>query len=131
MDIPYGLRGGIPLYGSPISARPLLLATADGHPRAISYTSWVPAPTAAAITRHAFYRLLMAAQHGRRSTPPQQAAARLDAQGMHIGWVLAWRQPPPAVSSYLAATGFRFRYRADGVFVYRSAWRSPAAVGMP
>jgi len=125
VDIPFGLRGGIPLYGNPISARSLLLATADGHPRAISYSSWVPPPTAAAITRHAFFRQLMAAQHGRRSAPVQQAAARLDARGMDIAWVIAWRQPRPAVSRYLAATGFRFRYRADGVSVYRSAWRSP------
>ena len=82
----------------------LVIATADGHPRAISYTSWVPAPTAAAITRHAFFRQLMAAQHGRRSAPAQQAAARLDARGMDIGWVIAWRQLRPAVSKYLAAS---------------------------
>jgi hypothetical protein len=67
----------------------------------------------------------MAAQHGRRSAPAQQAAARLDARGMDIGWVIAWRQLRPAVSKYLAATGFRFRYRADGVSVYCSVWRSP------
>ena len=119
LDIPFGLRGGLPLYGRPISPRALLLATADGHPRAISYTSWVPAPTAAAITAHAFYRHLTAAQHGRRSSPGQQAAAQRDARRMDIGWVLAWDRLRPAVSRYLAATGFRFSYRADGVSVYR------------
>jgi len=119
LDIPFGLRGGLPLYGMPISPRALLLATADGHPRAISYTSWVPAPTAAAITAHAFYRHLTAAQHGRRSSPGQQAAAQRDARRMDIGWVLAWDRLRPAVSRYLAATGFRFSYRADGVSVYR------------
>lgn len=119
LDIPFGLRGGLPLYGRPISPRPLLLATADGHPRAISYTSWVPAPTATAITAHAFYRRLMAAQHGQRSSPGQQAAAQRDARRMGIGWVLAWDRLCPAVSRYLAATGFRFSYRADGVSVYR------------
>ena len=51
LDLPFGLRGGLPLYGKPVSAQPLLLATADGHPRAISYTSWVPEPTAAAMPR--------------------------------------------------------------------------------
>jgi hypothetical protein len=126
LDIPFGLRGGIPLYGSPISPRPLLLATADGHPRAISYSSWVPAPAAAAIVRHAFYGRLIAAQHGRRSSSAQQAAARQDARSLDIGWVLAWRRLRPAVSRYLAATGFRFSYRADGVSVYRPAWRSVA-----
>jgi len=122
LDIPFGLRGGLPLYGSPVSPRPLLLATADGHPRAISYTSWVPEPTAAAITAHVFYRQLMAAQHGQRSSPAQQAAARRDARRMDIGWVLAWDRLRPAVSRYLTATGFRFSYRADGVSVYRPSW---------
>ena len=119
LDLPFGLRGGLPLYGKPISARALLLATADGHPRAISYTSWVPAPTAAAITAHAFYRRLIAAQRGLGSSPQQQSAARLDASRMGIGWVIEWNRPRPAVSRYLAATGFRFSYRADGVAVYR------------
>jgi hypothetical protein len=119
LDLPFGLRGGLPLYGKPISARALLLATADGHPRAISYTSWVPAPTAAAITAHAFYRRLIAAQRGQGSSPAQQSAARQDARRMDIGWVLAWQRPGPAVSRYLAATGFRFSYRADGVAVYQ------------
>ena len=119
VDIPFGLRGGLPLYGSPISPQPLLLATADGHPRAISYTSWVPAATAAAILGHPFYRRLIAAQHGHRSSAAQCAAARQDARGMDIGWVLAWHRLRPAVSRYLTATGFRFSYRADGVSVYR------------
>jgi len=123
LDIPFGLRGGIPLYGSAISPRALLLATADGHPRAMSYSSWVPAPTAAAITAHAFYRGLIAAQHGHRSRPALLAAARQDAEGMDIGWVLAWHRLKPAVSSYLTATGFRFSYRADGVSVYRPGRR--------
>ena len=101
--------------------RPLLLATADGHPRAISYSSWVPPPTAAAIVRHAFYRWLIAAQHGLRGSAAQQATARQDAANLDIGWVLAWRRLTPAVSGYLSATGFRFSYRADGVSVYRPA----------
>jgi len=124
VDIPFGLRGGIPLYGSGISPRPLLLATADGHPRAISYSSWVPAPAAAAITGHAFYAGLIAAQHEQRSSPAQRAAARQDASRMDIGWLLGWQRLRPAVRRYLTAAGFRFSYQADGVSVYRPAWRS-------
>ena len=119
LDLPFGLRGGLPLYGKPISARALLLATADGHPRAISYTSWVPAPTAAAIAAHPFYRRLIAAQRGRGSSPAQQSAARQDARRMDIGWVLGWDRPGPAVRRLLAAAGFRLSYRAAGVAVYR------------
>jgi len=89
----------------------------------------VPAPTAAAITGHAFYAGLIAAQHGRRSSPVQRAAARQDAGRMGVGWVLAWQRLRPAVLRYLAATGFRFSYRADGVSVYRPASR--AAGGRP
>ena len=44
VDIRYGLRGGVALYGREISPDALVLATADGHPRAVSVTSWVSAP---------------------------------------------------------------------------------------
>lgn len=47
LDIPFGLCGGLPLYGSRLATAALLIATADGHPRAISYTAWVPQPTTA------------------------------------------------------------------------------------
>ncbi|MEP7024904.1 MAG: hypothetical protein ABJB47_14125, partial [Actinomycetota bacterium] len=119
VDIPFGLRGGIPLSGQPLDPRSLLLATADGHPRAITYSSWNPAPTTNAIFRHAFYAQLAAAQQRKRSTAGQLEAARLDARAMHIGWIVAWMPLSPAVSRYLAGTGFRFSYRADGVSVYR------------
>ena len=121
VDIPYGLRGGIPLFGSPIVAQAQLLATSDGHPRAISYTAWVPEPTVRAIRKHPFCVRLAAAQHGHRSSPAQLALARADAQRMGIGWALVWRHRPVAVR-YLTAAGFRFDYRADGVSVYRPAW---------
>ena len=102
VDVPFGLRGGLGLYGAPIAPQALLLATADGHPRAIAYTSWVPAPTTAAIKAHPFYDQLVAAQRGRRGSAAQYAAARLDARHMAIGWVLVWvdhiRRTPGASS---------------------------------
>jgi hypothetical protein len=134
VDVPFGLRGGVGpgLYGGQISPRSLLVATADGHPRAVSYTSWVPAPTMAGIRKHAFYSRLAAAQRGRPSSAAQLAAARRDAWRLDIGWVLLWstsklvsRQLAARgyrnrkIIRYLAATGFRFGYRADGVSVYR------------
>ena len=39
-----------------------MLATADGHPRAVGYLSRLPAPTLAAIRRHPFYAGLLTAQ---------------------------------------------------------------------
>ena len=119
VDVPFGLRGGIPLYGDAIDPAALVIGTADGHPRAVSYTSWVPAPTTAAIRRHAFYVQLIAAQEGGRVSAAQTAAARADLRSLHVGWVLVWEHPGGSLVSYLSATGFRFSYRADGVWVYR------------
>jgi hypothetical protein len=121
VDVPFGLRGGIPLYGDAIDPAALVIATADGHPRAISYTSWVPAPTTAAIRRHAFYAQLITAQEGRRANAAQTAAAREDLRSLHVGWVLIWEHPSGPLVDYLSATGFRFSYRAGGVFAYRHA----------
>lgn len=145
VDVPFGLRGGLGLYGAAISARSLVLATADGHPRAISYSSWEPAPTRAGIRKQPFYSGLAAAQRGRPSSAAQLGAARRDARRLDIGWVLLWgtigkpvRSPLAArrhrhhkiarglaVSRYLAGTGFRFGYRADGASVYRPVSRPP------
>lgn len=125
VDVPFGLRGGLGLYGGAIAPQALLLATADGHPRAIAYTSWVPVPTTAAIKAHPFYDQLVAAQRGRRASAAQDAAARLDARRMAIGWVLVWenhiRLHTRQVMAFLTASGFRFDYRAAGVMVYRPA----------
>jgi len=119
LDVPFGLRGGIGLYGSPISRQALVLATADGHPRSVSYTSWVPVPTKAGIAKHPFYRWLVAVQHGRAVPAAALAATRRDARGMNIGWVLAWPGTTGHVVSYLTENGFVFDYRADRVSVYR------------
>jgi hypothetical protein len=123
LDIPFGLRGGLPLYGSATPKPALLLATADGHPRAISYTSWVPRPTAAWFARHAFYVWLVAAQDGRAVPAARLAAARRDVRGIDIGWVLVWSGTPARVVRFLTGTGFVFDYRADHVSVYRPGWR--------
>jgi hypothetical protein len=63
VDIPFGLRGGIPVDGVPFFAKALVMATEDGHPRSIAYTSRVPNPTIKAINKHAFYSGLIAVQH--------------------------------------------------------------------
>jgi ribose 1,5-bisphosphokinase PhnN len=48
------------------------------------------------------------------------AAARRDARKLGVGWVLVWTKNPVVVR-YLADTGFRLDYQADGVAVYRPA----------
>jgi hypothetical protein len=123
LDIPFGLRGGLPLYGSAIAKPAILLATRDGHPRAISYTSWVPEATRTSFTRHPFYVALVAAQRRKAVSPAQLAAARRDVHGMRIGWVLVWNGSARPVLAYLTATGFVFDYRADHVSVYRPGWK--------
>jgi hypothetical protein len=132
LDLPFGLRGGLPLYGSRFANAPLLIATADGHPRAISYTAWVPAPTIAKIAAYPFFAQLVRVQDGVPLAPgmsrdggqvsaAELAAARSDLRRLDIGWALVWSMSSPAVIPYLTATGFRLDYRADGVAVYRLA----------
>ena len=121
VDVPFGLDN-VPSYGEEPAAAAILLATADGHPRAICYASWVPAKTIRGIEHHPFYVQLNKAQHGGKTSPAQIAAARADLRRLHVGWVLVWRQKPsPALTEYLSATGFSFAYSADGVSVYRPA----------
>jgi hypothetical protein len=121
VDVPFGLYN-LPFYGEPPTTQAILIATADGHPRAVCYTSWVPTRTVTAIERQPFYAQLNQAQQGRARTPAQIAAARADLRTLHVGWVLVWLpEPSPALSRYLSATGFTFSYRADGASVYRPA----------
>jgi hypothetical protein len=131
VDAPFGLRGGIQEYGKPFSPEALVAATADGHPRAISYTSWVPANAIDAISAHPFYAQLARAQsgiplvparnrEGRQVSAGQLAAARADAHRLGIGWALVWtRHRSPPVDRYLTATGFRLDRRIGGVIVFR------------
>jgi hypothetical protein len=119
VDVPFGLDN-VPSYGLEPAPQAILMATADGHPRAICYTSWVPTRTIAAIERHPFYVQLNQAQLGHAVGQAQVAKARTDLRTLHVGWVVVWLpKPGPALSRYLSATGFRFAYRADGASVYR------------
>jgi hypothetical protein len=121
LDVPFGLRGGLPLYGASFAKPAFLLATADGHPRAVSYTSWVPQATTQWFKRHPFYVELVAVQDGSQVPAAVLAAARRDVHRMNIGWVLDWGVSQPVVR-YLTSTGFVFDYRADQVSVYRPGW---------
>jgi hypothetical protein len=132
VDFPFGICGGIPAYGAQFPAAAQVLATADGHPRAVGFIARVPAPTIAGVERHAFYAGLVRIWGGiRGNTAAQVAAARLDAHRMHVGWVLVWPQQQlrdgrqvrfwnPGVIAYLGETGFRLAYRVDGVLAYRA-----------
>ncbi|HEY2442409.1 MAG TPA: hypothetical protein VGI31_04695 [Streptosporangiaceae bacterium] len=134
LDVPFGVRGGVPLPGEGAEFAPEAqnLATADGHPRSVGFLSRTPEPTLAAIKREPFYagllaaqeeprtlsRLLKAARHGQHAALAELAADRLNAQRMDIGWALVWDQTP-TIASYLKDTGFVFDYRAYHVLVYR------------
>ena len=119
VDVPFGLDN-VPSYGLEPAPEAILMATADGHPRAICYTSWVPTQTIAATKHHPFYAQLNQAQLGHEPGPAQVSKARADLRTLHVGWVVVWQpESGPALSRYLSATGFRFAYRADGASVYR------------
>jgi hypothetical protein len=131
VDVPFGVRGGVPLTreGGAFDPEAQVLATADGHPRAVGYLSRLPEKTLMSVRRNAFYAGLMSAQGqprglvlsvtGLHSYPALLAAARADVRRMDIGWVIVW-QRSPGVLTYLAKTGFRFDYAADGAWVYQS-----------
>ena len=119
VDVPFG-QYVVPQWGENPDAQAILMATEDGHPRAFTYSSWVPSKTLTAIQHHQFYFQLNQAQHGYARTAAQIAAARADLRTLHVGWLLVWLpDPSPALSQYLSGTGFRFAYRADGASVYR------------
>lgn len=118
VDIRYGLRGGVALYGREISPDALVLATADGHPRAVSATSWVSARSVAAIRAHVFYGCLVNTEWGKPCDPAQVRLARRDALRMRVGWAIAWKRTP-FVYAYLRQVGFRYDYGVNGVNVYR------------
>jgi hypothetical protein len=147
VDVPYGMRGGIPEYGGRFAAQALVMATADGHRRAVAYVSRIPQATLNAIRKHAFFSHLIKTQHftfppvtvplspqaqqhrplfARKLSPytplsaADIAAGRRDARRLDIGWVVVWYSNP-AIVQYLHQTGFRFAYRADDVSVYRPA----------
>jgi hypothetical protein len=129
VDLPFGLRGGVGLTGWPMPPQALVLATTDGHPRAISYTSWVPRPTINGIMRYPFYRCLYDAQNGAANAcaASDLTTARRSARQADIGWIIVWhsatRAARPSVITYLYATGFHIDYQVhsgnDGITVWR------------
>ncbi|HEY6275188.1 MAG TPA: hypothetical protein VIX86_02545 [Streptosporangiaceae bacterium] len=122
VDVPFGVRGGVPLPGEGGAFNPedQVLATADGHPRAIAYLSRLPAQTLAAMRKNAFYMGLLKATYQPDSYPVPISAASANARRLDIGWVIVWQQTR-GVRNYLAGTGFRLDYQADGAYVYRPA----------
>ena len=127
VDVPFGIRGGLPVIGGSFPAEALVLATADQHPLADAFISRIPASTLAGIERNPFYAALLNAQGGHhRTTAAQFTAAAASAHRMNVGWVLVWRQTKPELRA-LRLSGFRFAYQADGVRVYRPASRAPSS----
>jgi hypothetical protein len=138
VDVPFGIRGGLPVAGSPFPPESMVLATADGHPLADGYASRIPSTTLAGIAKRPFYAALLRLQAGLRpDTPAQLSAARRSARLMHVGWVLVWMHSAasrlflPELRAFLPATGFRFAYRADGVSVYRRVSGGAVVPGGP
>jgi hypothetical protein len=123
VDVPFGLRGGVGLYGRGISPEALVMATADGHPRAVSDSSWVSAASVNAIRAHPFYGCLVNVEWGKPCEPAQVRAAGRDAHRMRVEWAIAWRRTP-LIRHYLHAAGFTYSYSADGIRVYRLTGRS-------
>jgi hypothetical protein len=70
LDLPFGIRGGIPVYGAPFFPKALVMATADGHPRSIAYTSRVPESVIKKMMSHPFYSNLVFVQHERPESCP-------------------------------------------------------------
>jgi hypothetical protein len=138
VDVPFEVRGPNQ-YGRDFPLYALELAAEDGHPRGDSYTSGVPSKTINGIKAHPFYATLVALQQGQKLTPASLAAARADLRTLHVGWVLLWSQrwtfsggpgqhPQNThfslIRRFLAETGFRLDYTADGVSVYRASPRT-------
>jgi hypothetical protein len=121
VDVPFGIRGGMPVIGDGFAPESMVLATADGHPLANALISRIPAGTLKGIEGSAFYAALLDAQGGKhRTTNAQFRAAKLSARQMNVGWVLVWRREPHLLR-LLQLSGFREAYQADGVLVYRPA----------
>jgi hypothetical protein len=120
VDVPFGIRGGLPVIGGAFPPEAMVLATADGHPLADAFISRIPRQTLDGIKRQPFFATLMNAQGGPgRSTRAMISAARPNAQAMDIGWVLDWTDNH-AVSRLLRLTGFVPAYRVGRVTVYQS-----------
>lgn len=133
VDVPYGLGGGLGGYGQEISPHALVMATADGHPRAISDTSWVPATTVRDIRAHPFYRYLVAAEDDEPAgglTAAQIRAARQDALRLRVGWAVVWKPGTAGMAvRYLQQVGFTFVRMSGHALLLRLAPGSPGHPG--
>ncbi len=126
VDLPFGIRGGLPVTGDGFPPQSMVLATADGHPLADAFISRIPARTLNGIERQPFYAALLNAEGGAHTTTPAgfTAAAR-NARHLHIGWVLLWQTDPklapvyPKLVRVLQYAGFRLAYSVGKVTVYR------------
>jgi hypothetical protein len=128
VDVPFGIRGGLPVLGGAFPPAAMVLAAADGHPRGDAFISRIPERIRARIKAIPFYAALLEAQ-GRpvgHASINLQAAAR-SARLLHIGWVVDWQRRDPVVAGYLYETGFRLSYQADGAAVYRPVAGAAAA----
>jgi hypothetical protein len=98
VDFPFGMRGGIPVYGAPFFPKALVMATADGHPRAIAYTSRVPQYSVRAIETHPFYRDLVYIQHQVSPSCPWAIPTRASQLGVQHPWLMNGCADPAGVT---------------------------------
>jgi hypothetical protein len=119
VDVPFGIRGGLPVIGAAFAPETQVLATADGHPLADAWISRIPHDTLADVAQQPFYAALLNAQGSRQtSSAALLHAAWQNARALGVGWVVVWHTSP-AIDRVLHITGFHFAYRADGAAVYR------------
>jgi hypothetical protein len=119
VDVPLGFRATTLALGAHFPAEEQIEATLDGHPRAGAYLSRMPESTLAAVRRHVFFMQILSVQSHGHSNAAAIPAARTDARRIDVGWAIVWTRVTPGIREFLARTGFDFRYRADGVSVYR------------
>jgi hypothetical protein len=119
VDVPFGIRGGLPVIGDGFAPESMVLATADGHPLGDALISRIPPGTLTGIERSPFYAALLNAQGGKhRTSGAEFREVRVSARQMNVGWVLVWHREP-ALLRVLRLAGFRPAFEAAGVLVYR------------
>ena len=137
VDIPFGIRGGLPVTGLPFPPESMVLATADGHPLADGYASRIPSTTLAGIARRPFYAALLRLQ-ARPAAEYLRAAARgapqRTADARRLGARLGAQPRHPAVPARSLAVPARHRVPLSttgrtAVSVYRRVSGIAAAAG--
>jgi hypothetical protein len=109
VDAPFGIRGGIPLprEGAAFDPESQVLATADGHPRAVAYVSRIPGATLAGIRRNPFYAGLLSAQGS-----PRDLTEQITGTTSYLGLLRPRGRPPGASTSAGWWSGSRARRSA-------------------